>query len=131
MPNYLLDYDQNTGLRSSDWPRILIAFLNSVWSGVGGFIKLGSSFRPVGAHTSNAALSGVVTLTPPAGATMLMLQTTSQNIRVRLDGGSPSSTIGFQIKAGDPPTIVDTSGLSSVTAIEEAASATIQYQWGQ
>jgi hypothetical protein len=87
-------------------------------------------FTPIGAHTSNAALSSAVTLTPAAGADQLLIQALTQNVRVTVGGTTPTATLGFQLKAGDPAVLIGLSGATVIRVIEETASATIQYQWG-
>jgi hypothetical protein len=89
------------------------------------------NFRPIGAHTKNAALSSVVTLTKKSNATKLLIQALSKNVSFTLDGSTPDATTGFQLVAGAAPTLIDVSGVAVVKVIEIAASATIQYQWGK
>lgn len=87
-------------------------------------------FRTVGAHATNASLATAVTLTPASGATKLLIQALTQNIRVTLDGTTPTATLGFQIKAADPAVVIPIAPGTVVKLIEELATATIQYQWG-
>lgn len=86
-------------------------------------------FAPTGAHTVNSSLAAAVTLTPPKGAEFLMMQALAQNIRFTLDGTTPTATVGFQLFAGDTVTI-PMSENQVVKVIQEAATATLQYQWG-
>lgn len=86
-------------------------------------------FTLVGSHTSNSSLGSAVTLTPPTGARSLLIQAITQNIRVTFDGTTPTASIGFQIRAGDPPTIVDVPTGTTVKVIQETAGAAVQYQW--
>lgn len=86
-------------------------------------------FTPLGAHASNGSLASAAVLTAPAGADFLMLQAISQNVRFRLDGVNPTASVGFQLAAGDAITLPVNPG-DTLRVIEEAASATIQYQWG-
>lgn len=88
-------------------------------------------FNPVGAHTRNTSLSSVVTLTPPDGATKLLIQAVAQNVRYVLDGSTPSATVGFQMVASDPPIIIPLhKDTNSIKIIQETAGAEVQYQWG-
>lgn len=60
-------------------------------------------------------------------ATHIQLQALVQNIRYRIDGGSASATVGFQLAAGAISLIpVPNAGIS---VFEEAAGAIIQYQF--
>ena len=85
-------------------------------------------FIPVGSHTTDATVSAATTLTRPAGATRLLLQTSTQNVRFTLDGTTPTATTGFLVTTTDGPVTIET--VLDVEVIEVAASATIQYQWG-
>lgn len=86
--------------------------------------------NPVGSHTDGADISSAVELTPPAGATKLLVQALTQNVRYTLDGTTPTASKGFQMKAGDPPIVIPIDDDTTITVIEEAATADLQYQWG-
>jgi len=49
-------------------------------------------FNPVGAHAEDTTVSAATTLTPPTGATKLLLQALAQNIRFTLDGTVPTAS---------------------------------------
>lgn len=83
--------------------------------------------KPVGSHASNSSLSSAVTLTKPAGASAIMMQAITQNVRYRLDAGTPTASLGFQLAAGDY-ILLPVPG-DDVRVIEETASAVLQYQW--
>jgi hypothetical protein len=87
-------------------------------------------FRPVGSHTANSSLATAVTLTAPSGATKLLIQALTQNVRLTLDNTTPTASVGFQLKAADPAVIIPISGGTTIKVIEETASGVIQYQWG-
>jgi hypothetical protein len=84
--------------------------------------------RPVGSHTTDASVSAAETLTPPAGASFVRLETTTQAVRYTLDGTTPTASVGFLIAVGVPTDIYVGSG-STLKVIQAAASASIQYQW--
>ena len=88
------------------------------------------SFAPVGAHNSGLVISSAVTITIPTYATQWMVQALTQNVRFTLDGTPPTATLGFQLKAGDPPLILSVSPGLALKVIEEAATASLQYQFG-
>lgn len=69
-------------------------------------------------------------LNPPAGADRAWVQALTQNVRFRLDGTTtaPTSSVGTQITAGDPP-IVIAEGLRTAKFIEESASATLEVEY--
>lgn len=84
---------------------------------------------PLGSHNSGLTISSVQTLTPPAGATKLLVQALTQNIRYTIDGSNPSTTSGFQLKAGDPPIIIPLGNRTIIKVIEESGGASLQYQF--
>lgn len=88
-------------------------------------------FNPSGAHSSGATISSATTLTIPSGATKLLIQALTQNVRVTLDGTTPTASVGFQLKAGDPPVIIPLGNATAVKVIQEAATASLQYQFGE
>lgn len=87
-------------------------------------------FEPVGSHYDGTAINASVTLTPPTGATKILIQALTQNVRFTLDGTTPEAAKGFQLAAGDPPTLIPLGNGTVLKVIEEAATADIQYQWG-
>lgn len=89
-----------------------------------------AGFSPIGAHVDGTDISSAVTLTPAAGATKLLIQVTTQNLRYTLDGTAPTTSSGFLMTAGDPPIIIVLEDNVTIKVIEESATADIQYQWG-
>lgn len=88
------------------------------------------AFNPIGAHAEDTTVSSVTTLTPPTGATKLLIQALTQNVRFVLDESTPDANTGFQLKAGDPPMLIPLVAGQDIKVIEETASAVIQYQFG-
>ena len=84
--------------------------------------------RPSGSHTSNASLSSAVTLTVPDGASGVLVQAITQNIRYTLDGTVPTASLGFRLTAGDAPIMIPIEG-ATLKFIQETATATLQYQF--
>lgn len=87
-------------------------------------------FAPVGSHQSGVSISSAFPIVNPPGATKLLIQALTQNVRFTLDGSAPTASRGFQLKANDPPTIIPISATTTVKVIEEAATANLQYQYG-
>ena len=87
-------------------------------------------FNPIGDHNDGLNISSAVTLTPPAGATKLLVQALDKNVRYTLDGTTPTASKGFQLAAGDPPIIIPIGNGTTIKIIEEAASADLNYQFG-
>lgn len=89
------------------------------------------TFTPtVSGHNSGLTISSATTLTIPAGATQLMIQALTQNVRFTLDGTTPTASLGFQLAAGDPPIILPISSTTVVKVIQETATASLQYNFG-
>jgi hypothetical protein len=86
-------------------------------------------FNPLGAHVQ-AALSGVYTASPPENSIRMLVQSSTQDIRFRLDGGNPTSALGFLLKAGNPPIILPCQPTQVVKFIEVVAGAIIDIQYG-
>jgi hypothetical protein len=85
-------------------------------------------YKPLANHVQNTSLSSVQSLLLPAGANGVLLQATSQNVRIRIDGVAPTASVGFQIRAGDPVVLIPLWQNATIRAIEEAASAKLDYQ---
>lgn len=89
-------------------------------------------FTPVGSHVAGTVISSAVTITTtqPAASSKLLIQAITQNIRYTLDGTTPTASVGFQLKAGDPPVLIPVRSGMAIKVIEETATGSIQYQWG-
>jgi hypothetical protein len=85
-------------------------------------------YAPNGGHQQATNLSSVQALLLAAGTTGIIVQATTQNVRIRIDGGNPTATLGFQIRAGDPAVLIPLWPNAVVRAIEEAATAKLDYQ---
>jgi len=84
---------------------------------------------PIGDHNSGLNISTVQTLTPPSGATKLLIQALVQNARYTIGGVTPTTTVGFQLKAGDPPIIIPLGNRTIIKVIEESGGCSLQYQF--
>jgi len=91
-----------------------------------------NQFTPVGDHTQTSSLASATPITIPAGATKVIMQTQTKDVRFTLDGTTPTTTKGFLLVANDPPFIVhlDTSH-NTLTVIETATTAVFDYQFGR
>ena len=87
-------------------------------------------FVPVGSHTQDTTIDTATTISPPAGATKLLIQAYAQNIRYRLDGTDPTTTVGFRLQVADGPTTISVASSATVIIISETAGAVADYQWG-
>ncbi len=88
-------------------------------------------FNPVGAHNADSSGSVARTLLPVAGATKVLLQATTQNIRFTIGNTTPTATVGFRLTAGEVPLVVPLSPNTVIQWIQETATATLQSQFGQ
>jgi len=90
-------------------------------------------FTPYQTHKQSAAINALTKLTPPATGTggqyACLMQCTGQNVRFTLDDATtPSATVGFVLRVGDPPLLVRTD--RPIWVIEESQTATLIWQWG-
>jgi len=88
-------------------------------------------FEPVGNHISTTCATAHSPVFPAEGATKILVQAITQNIRYTLDGTTPTAAIGFQIVAGDPPVIIRVGPNCYPQFFQEAAGAVLQYQLGK
>lgn len=85
--------------------------------------------QPVGEHTTIADLSSAVEIPVPPTARWIWIQALTQNVRVKVDGKTAATASdGFQVTAGETETF-PCRHLAKVSAIEESASASIEYQF--
>jgi hypothetical protein len=91
-------------------------------------VALTEHYAPVGAHVSGANIAAATALVKPAGASQILIQALTQNVRFTLDGSDPTAAVGFQLLAGSAPVIISVPGVS-IKVIQEAAAASLQYQW--
>ncbi len=89
-----------------------------------------SGFRPIGSHTNDADISAADVLTVPDGASKLMIQASGADVRMTLDGTTPTAVLGFTLVAGLGPVIVLLEDGVIVTVIEEGTDAILDYQFG-
>ena len=87
----------------------------------------------IGLHIANTSLASAVTLTQPANAKRILIQAFAQNVRFIFAETTnttlvPTATLGFRLLAGERLDL-SISSQSILKVIEEAASASIQYQW--
>lgn len=87
-------------------------------------------FTPVGTHSDGAVISSAISLVNPPTATKLLIQALDQNVRITLDGTTPTASKGFRLTAGDPPVLIPISSTTVVKVIQESATADLQYQYG-
>lgn len=86
------------------------------------------SVEAMGRKTS---LSTVQTVTIPTGAETVILQAVTKDVRVTLDGSTPShgggTPTGFILYAGQPAVEYPIASDTVIKAIETSASAELQY----
>lgn len=83
---------------------------------------------PANDRETVSGLNAAKTLTTAKvqAATHVWLQALTQNVRMTLDGSTPTAAAGIRLTAGDPP--IEVSGENARTAkfIEESGSATLE-----
>ena len=88
-----------------------------------------AGYSPVGTHksiTPNAATGIPV----PGGATGILMQTRTQNVRFTLDGTTPTSTVGFQLSTSNNDiTYLPLKEGTTIIVISETSGAVFQYQF--
>lgn len=89
-----------------------------------------NGFNPVGAHSSGLSISSATTIAIPTGATKIMIQALTQNVRITLDGTAPQAAVGFQLKAAERPLILALGKDTVIKVIQETGTAVLQYQFG-
>ncbi len=87
------------------------------------------SLNPIASHSGSVVISSAFTVPIPAGATKVVMQAISQNVRYTLDGTAPTTTLGFQMFASDPPVTIPIGSSTVLKVIQEAATASLQYQF--
>jgi hypothetical protein len=82
-------------------------------------------------HLQDTTIDSATTLTPPAGTTHLVVQVTSasKNARYRLDGGTPTASLGFVLVAQADPLILPCFMGYTFIFIAETSGAVIDYCW--
>lgn len=87
-------------------------------------------YMVIGYHTQISAPSTAQAIVVPENAGGVLIQAITQNIRITMDNfTAPTATRGFQIKAGDPAVYIPAVRGTQIRIIQEAASATVEYQF--
>jgi hypothetical protein len=73
-------------------------------------------------------LSSAQVLTVPAGASAVLLQAETQNIRYTADGQTPTSSLGLILIVGNDP-VRFSGNLAALKFLEVAATAKLNYQF--
>ena len=92
-----------------------------------------AAFNPIGSHASRNDLAAAVHIARPVAGhpTQLVVQAIDQNVRYTLDGTTPTSSLGFRLTAGNDPIALPVGSNTNLVFIEEAATAVLEYLWGQ
>jgi hypothetical protein len=88
-------------------------------------------FSPTGDHVADSDLAAAKELVRhPNGASGVLIQAFDAHVRFTLDGTDPAAGVGFRLTADSDPVYIPVTRSQVLKVIEEAAGATIQYQWG-
>lgn len=86
---------------------------------------------PAGGHQRRADLVTAKTIVFPPNVQGVYVQALIQNVRVTLDGSTPSATgndTGFTLRPTDTPVLITGQPGQVLSFIQEAATAVLQYQ---
>lgn len=87
-------------------------------------------YLTVGQHTQIVGLASATAIVVPALCNGVLIQAINQNVRITLDNfTAPTATRGFQLKAGDPAVFIPLDRGTQIRMIQEAATATVEYQF--
>lgn len=87
----------------------------------------GFTGRPLETIQSDATISAATTITPATDADYIMLEASTQNIRITLNGETPTASSGFLL-AKDTVYAIDCGQDVTIKVIEVTASASVQWQ---
>lgn len=93
------------------------------------FIPLGTVDTTY-SHQTYALSTSPVTLSIPMQASGILVQALTQNARFTLDGTAPSTSKGYQLKAGDPPLFIGIDKGMVLKFCAETAGAILEYDYG-
>lgn len=93
------------------------------------YVEINYSIENKGSHTRNASLSSAVSISVPVGANVLWIAAETQNVRLTLDGTTPTSTIGMPLYAGQAGERVPVAYGMTVKIIEAASGGVVNYQF--
>lgn len=90
-------------------------------------VIIGSSSKPANVigYARDATISAATAFaSPPTGATAVLVQAETQNIRVTCDGTTPTATVGMLVKTTSDGVII-TGDIAKLQVIEVTASAAV------
>lgn len=92
------------------------------------FYESGISLMACTGREKLTSLSTAATLTTAkvADCSHVWLQALTQNVRMTLEGTTPTSSVGIRLTAGDPPIEISGEDARSAKFIEETASAVLE-----
>ena len=95
-------------------------------------------FDPVGDHNDGTDISSAIVLSPANDGIAttdfvdkLLIQALDQSARFTISGTTPTSSVGFQLTAGNDPIIIPLGESTVITIIQAAATTDLQHQWGR
>jgi len=81
-------------------------------------------------HRSYTINTTLFTYNVPKQCNCVAVQALAQNIRFTLSGTNPTTSSGFQLKAGDPVVLIELTDTMTLKFIGEASGAILQLQAG-
>ena len=83
-----------------------------------------TALRPVSNHRTGTANS----ISVPDNASMVLVQPIGANVRVKVDGGTATSSAGFQVASGTSQ-FFPVAGATTISIVAESGSPNLQYQF--
>ena len=83
-----------------------------------------TALRPTGNHRTGTE----VNIIPPEDASMVLVQPTGGDVRVKLDGSDATSTAGFQVADGASQ-YFPVAGRTRISIVTESGTPNLQYQF--
>lgn len=88
-------------------------------------------FIPLGPHRTETVGASAFSPVTPNGATCLMVQALTQNVRYTLDGTTPTATVGFQLLTTSAPIRIELVEGCFPQFFREQNGAILQYCYGK
>jgi hypothetical protein len=88
-----------------------------------------SQMNVYGSHSTSGSggVPTAIALSKPVGATQIIIQAITGNVRFTLDGSTPTATYGFELQAGQMPVCIPVPG-GGINVIQETTTD-LEYQW--
>jgi hypothetical protein len=93
--------------------------------------SINTAFIPVPPHRAETMGAALFSPVVPLNASCLVVQALTQNVRMTLDGTTPTASLGFQLVASAGPYRIELNEATVPQFFREAAGAILQYCFGK